>query len=611
MRWREGQVVATHYRLIRCATEDAQVSVWTAEDRSTKRPLTIRLWKSPLRPAVLKQLRDETRARAAVQHPALVRTISVIEEGMGTGVVLEHVPGTTLEARLKAPEPPALGECLAILRSAVEGLEAAHAKQILHRDLSAAAILLPASTEARQPAARLTGFLFAADRAEGEGSALADTQALSAIALRLLQAARLGLDERSAQRIAAAQTPGALLHAAEELLADPTAPTPAPLRSGREAPPEPPKPAERPVPPAPKLRAAPAERPAPPERPVARDRLRPLPVEPALVPPPAPAPAAAAGVFDDLPTAPGRPSLVDDLITSLDAPALEPEVRAPEPSAPEGDPSAPLPPTASPSPSPPTPPSARFIPGMLAINRLALKDRAASAAPRIAGAWRGLALLTGLSAVVMLGLALDAQRLVPALLRAGSVLALSALAGASLLVAADRKIRVAVEALLASPPPLSFKAVSPDRRMLSPSLNERGPSQAVLARSTLRFLGGLPAGLRARSQPLRLELKLTSAASALLLPDGTWRRFPLRAAVDSTLIALGSSQDAAAALRRALTVLERAGGLEAETNGSVLAMTLRVPSRSGADLAKAAEAAVVAFAIAGGLLAEEDRRPGK
>lgn len=561
MRWREGQVVATHYRLIRCATEDAQVSVWTAEDRNTKRPLTIRLWKSPLRPAVLKQVKDETRARAAVLHPALVKTIGVIEEGMGTGVVLEHFPGTTLEARLKAPGPPALGECLAILRSAVEGLEAAHAKQILHRDLSAAAILLPPSAEAPQPAARLTGFLFAADRAEGEGSALADTQALGAIALRLLEAARPGLDERTVQRISEAPTPRGLLQAAEELLADPTTPTP-----------------------------------LPPGRP------RPV-LEPVLRPPPAP--EAAVGLLDDLPTAPGRPSLVDDLVTALDAPALEPD---PPPQPPQlAVSTAPLP-SVTPSPGPPTPPSARFIPGMLAINRLAQKDRPAAAAPTIPGAWRGVALLAGLSAVLILGLALDAGKLVPALLRAGSVLALSALASTSLLVAADRKIRVAVEALLASPPPLSFKAAGADRRALTPSLLERGPSQAILARSTLRFLSGLRAGLRARSQPLRLELKLSAAASALLLPDGTWRRFPLRTAVDSTLIALGSSQEAAAALRRALTVLERAGGVEAETNGGALAMTLRVPARSGADLAKGAEAAVVAFAIAAGLLTEEDRR---
>ncbi len=561
MRWREGQVVATHYRLIRCTTEDAHVSVWTAEDRSTKRPLTVRLWKSPLRPAVLKQVKDEVRGRASVVHPALVKTVGVIEEGMGTGVVLEHVPGLTLEARLKASPPLGLEASVAIMRSVALGLDAAHAKQILHRDLSPAGILLPSSGEGDQPAARLTGFLFAADRAEG-GSVLEDARALGAIALAMVSAARPELAERLTPRIAEAQTPQGVLLAVQELVADPTTPTPV-----------------------------------------------------ALAPPPAP--SRAAGLLDDLPTAPGRPSLIDDLITTLDTPALEADLPLVPPRAPaieaESLPALALDPGASPSaPAPPavTPPSARFVPGMLAINRLSVKDRAAAAPPRLVDAWRGLAVLLGLSLVVILGLAVDAGKLVPALLRAGAVLSLSALAGTSLIVAADRKIRVAVEALLAARPPLIFKAVSADRRALSASLLERGPSQAILARTTLRFLTGPRAGLRGRSQPLRLELKLSSAASAMLLPDGTWRRFPLRTAIDSTVIALGSSQDAAAAVRRALTVLERAGGAQAETNGSHLAMTVRVPARSGADLAKSAEAALVAFAIAAGLLAEEDRRLG-
>jgi serine/threonine protein kinase len=560
MRWREGQVVATHYRLIRCTTEDAHVSVWTAEDRSTKRPLTVRLWKSPLRPAVLKQVKDEVRGRASVVHPALVKTVGVIEEGMGTGVVLEHVPGLTLEARLKASPPLGLEASVAIMRSVALGLDAAHAKQILHRDLSPAGILLPSSGEGDQPAARLTGFLFAADRAEG-GSVLEDARALGAIALAMVSAARPELAERLTPRIAEAQTPQGVLLAVQELVADPTTPTPV-----------------------------------------------------ALAPPPAP--SRAAGLLDDLPTAPGRPSLIDDLITKRDTPALEADLPLVPPRAPaieaESLPALALDPGASPrAPAPPavTPPSARFVPGMLAINRLSVKDRAAAAPPRLVDAWRGLAVLLGLSLVVILGLAVDAGKLVPALLRAGAVLSLSALAGTSLIVAADRKIRVAVEALLAARPPLIFKAVSADRRALSASLLERGPSQAILARTTLRFLTGPRAGLRGRSQPLRLELKLSSAASAMLLPDGTWRRFPLRTAIDSTVIALGSSQDAAAAVRRALTVLERAGA-QAETNGSHLAMTVRVPARSGADLAKSAEAALVAFAIAAGLLAEEDRRLG-
>lgn len=81
----------------------------------------------------------EARVLAALNH-ANIAAIHGLEESDGTKfLVLEYVPGDTLDERI-ARSPLPLKEALEICRQIADGLEAAHEKGIIHRDLKPANI---------------------------------------------------------------------------------------------------------------------------------------------------------------------------------------------------------------------------------------------------------------------------------------------------------------------------------------------------------------------------------------------------------------------------------------------------------------------------------------
>lgn len=85
-------------------------------------------------PERMARFEREARVLASLNHPNIA-AIHGIEESDGTKfLVLEFVPGETLDERM-ARSPLPLKEALEICRQIAEGLEAAHEKGIIHRDL--------------------------------------------------------------------------------------------------------------------------------------------------------------------------------------------------------------------------------------------------------------------------------------------------------------------------------------------------------------------------------------------------------------------------------------------------------------------------------------------
>src|SRR5437899_3104062 len=81
------------------------------------------------------------RALARLQHPHIVQVHAWHEDGDGPVMVLEYVPGGSLENRLCTcrPTPAESARLVAILARAVQ---AAHAAGIVHRDLKPANVLM-------------------------------------------------------------------------------------------------------------------------------------------------------------------------------------------------------------------------------------------------------------------------------------------------------------------------------------------------------------------------------------------------------------------------------------------------------------------------------------
>jgi serine/threonine-protein kinase len=96
----------------------------------------------------------EARAAAAVVHEHVVSVFAVVETAGLPFLVMEYVPGRSLQERLDADGPLSLPEILRVGMQAAAGLAAAHAHGLVHRDIKPANILLENGVER----VRLTDF---------------------------------------------------------------------------------------------------------------------------------------------------------------------------------------------------------------------------------------------------------------------------------------------------------------------------------------------------------------------------------------------------------------------------------------------------------------------
>jgi signal transduction histidine kinase/tetratricopeptide (TPR) repeat protein len=127
---------AGRFRVERLLREGQGVETFLARDATDGAPVVLKV--APLaRVGAGGRLRLEHEAEAlrAAGSPALVRPIHLGAEGEALVLARPYLPGITLEERLSAGPPLAVEEALAIGRSLLEALGAAHASGVLHRDV--------------------------------------------------------------------------------------------------------------------------------------------------------------------------------------------------------------------------------------------------------------------------------------------------------------------------------------------------------------------------------------------------------------------------------------------------------------------------------------------
>src|SRR3989475_2487399 len=131
-------VIAGRYRLQELLGRGGMSEVWHAEDLELGRAVAIKL----LAPdADRARFEREARAVASLAHPNVMQLYDYGESEGRPYMVLEYVPGGTLEDRLRDGRPLPDGETYEIATGIASGLAHAHSRGVVHRDLKPANVL--------------------------------------------------------------------------------------------------------------------------------------------------------------------------------------------------------------------------------------------------------------------------------------------------------------------------------------------------------------------------------------------------------------------------------------------------------------------------------------
>ena len=140
------KVVADRYRLERRLATGGMGEVWAARDLELDRSVALKLLGPEADPA---RFEREAHAAAALSHPNVTQ---LFDYGAWKGrpyMVLELLPGGTLEDRLRDGRPLPDAETERIAREVAAGLAHAHSRGLVHRDLKPANVLFDADGRAK------------------------------------------------------------------------------------------------------------------------------------------------------------------------------------------------------------------------------------------------------------------------------------------------------------------------------------------------------------------------------------------------------------------------------------------------------------------------------
>jgi serine/threonine-protein kinase len=124
--------------------------VYQAYDERLDRRVAVKLIRpeSSASDTARERFRREARAAAGLSHPSVVQIHDILDSGEGDAIVMEYVEGTSL-AHLLRRGSLGLPRALRLARQIAEGLAAAHARGIVHRDLKAENVMVTETDHAK------------------------------------------------------------------------------------------------------------------------------------------------------------------------------------------------------------------------------------------------------------------------------------------------------------------------------------------------------------------------------------------------------------------------------------------------------------------------------
>ncbi len=139
-----GGTLDARYRVERRIGSGGMSIVYLAFDETLERPVAIKVLDSDISrdPNALERFRREARTVAQISHPHVVMVIDAGEDQGHPYIVFEHVRGETLKDRIRREGPLPVSESVAYAIEIGRALEAAHDRQLVHRDVKPQNVLI-------------------------------------------------------------------------------------------------------------------------------------------------------------------------------------------------------------------------------------------------------------------------------------------------------------------------------------------------------------------------------------------------------------------------------------------------------------------------------------
>jgi len=141
---RPGDILCERYEILKQLGEGGMGTVYQAMDRELDRVIALKTIRPDLaaNPTILRRFKQEILLARQITHHNVIRIFDLGVAGALRFITMEFVEGEDLNSRLRRHGKLAPGEAVGIMRQICEGLQAAHAEDVIHRDLKPQNILL-------------------------------------------------------------------------------------------------------------------------------------------------------------------------------------------------------------------------------------------------------------------------------------------------------------------------------------------------------------------------------------------------------------------------------------------------------------------------------------
>src|SRR3989442_926766 len=139
-----GTTLNGRYRIEGEIGSGGMSTVYLAFDETLERPVAVKVLHREVSrdESALERFRREARLVAQISHPHVVMVIDAGEDDGHPYIVLEHVRGETLKDRIRRLGPLPVSEAVAYAIEIGRALEAAHERQLVHRDVKPQNVLI-------------------------------------------------------------------------------------------------------------------------------------------------------------------------------------------------------------------------------------------------------------------------------------------------------------------------------------------------------------------------------------------------------------------------------------------------------------------------------------